>query len=130
VRAVGGLRLIAYLVAGVIVFEEAVLIPRLGTLLSLPFGLRAGIVFLLLAPLGAGLGTFFPTALAQLREAAPAFVPWAWGINGIFSVLAPVLAVGVSVTSGISTLLLAAVPVYLIVGWSLPGPRPRANTSW
>jgi hypothetical protein len=44
----------------------------------------------------------------------------------VVSVLAPVLAVAVSVTFGISALLLAAIPVYLIVGWSLPGPRPGA----
>jgi len=47
-------------------------------------------------------------------------VPWAWGINGMFSVLAPLLKKTVSMTWGISALFLAAVPVYLVVGWVYP----------
>ena len=39
--------------------------------------------------------------------------------------IAPVLAVGFSMTWGINALLLAAIPVYLVVGWALPpGPEP------
>jgi len=37
-------------------------------------------------------------------------------------VLAPILSVAFSVGWGISPLLLAAVPVYLFVGFSVPGP--------
>lgn len=47
-------------------------------------------------------------------------MPWAWGLNGIFSVVAPVLGVAVSMTWGISALLLAAVPIYLGAGLVLP----------
>jgi hypothetical protein len=65
---------------------------------------------------------FVPTALDRLKPEAPAFAPWAWGINGMFSVLAPLLSVAVSMTWGISALLLAAVPVYLVVGWVYPQP--------
>ena len=72
--------------------------------------------------MGGLLGVFVPTALERLKPEAPAFVPWAWGINGMFSVLAPLLSVAVSMTWGISALLLAAVPVYLLVGWVYPPP--------
>ena len=44
------------------------------------------------------------------------------GINGMFSVLAPLLSVAVSMTWGISALLLSAVPMYLLVGWAYPPP--------
>jgi spermidine synthase len=124
VRALGGIRFVSYALAGVVLIEHLLLMPRLPGLITLPFALRAGVVLVLIAPLGVCLGTFVPTALEQLKPVAPAFVPWAWGINGIFSVLAPVLAVGVSMTFGISALLLAALPVYLIAGWSLPGGEP------
>jgi len=120
VRALGGVRFVSCTLAGVILVEHFLLAPRLPSLMALPFALRATIVFLLVAPVGVCLGTFVPTALEQLKQAAPAFVTWAWGINGVVSVLAPVLAVAVSVTFGISALLLAAIPVYLVVGWSLP----------
>jgi hypothetical protein len=81
------------------------------------------IVFALVLPIGVCLGTFFPTGLDRLKEEAPAFVPWAWGVNGIFSVIAPILSVAMSMTWGISALLLAAVPVYLAAGILLPERR-------
>jgi hypothetical protein len=56
-------------------------------------------------------------------------VPWAWGLNGIFSVLAPVFAVAFSVTWGIEALLVAAIPVYLVAGWALPPPSTPAAPS-
>ena len=56
-------------------------------------------------------------------------MPWAWGLNGIFSVLAPVFAVALSVTWGIEALLLAAIPVYLVAGWALPPPATRSPSS-
>ena len=65
--------------------------------------------------------------MERLKLEAPAFVPWAWGLNGVFSVLAPVLAIAVSITWGISVLMLCVLPVYLAVGWSWPraeGPTP------
>ena len=54
-------------------------------------------------------------------------MPWAWGINGIFSVIAPVLAVGFSMTWGINALLLSALPIYLVVGWSVPDSPEAAG---
>jgi hypothetical protein len=78
------------------------------------------IVFALVAPVGTCLGVFMPTGLARLKAQAPAFAPWAWGINGIFSVLAPLLAVGVSISWGMSVLLAAALPFYLAAGFALP----------
>ena len=123
VRGLRGLRGVSCTLAGVILVEQFLLAPRLPSLMAQPFAFRATLVILLVAPIGVCLGTFLPTALEELKQVAPAFVPWAWGINGVVSVLAPVLAVAVSVTFGISALLLAAIPVYLMVGWSLPGER-------
>ncbi len=53
--------------------------------------------------------------------------PWAWGVNGSFSVLAPVIAVAVSTTWGISVLLVLAALVYLVAGFSLPRAVHRAH---
>jgi hypothetical protein len=123
VRGVGGqLRFVAYLLAGIVLFEHLALLPRLPGLLGLSFPARVLVAAALVAPIGACLGVFVPTALDRLKPEAPAFVPWAWGINGMFSVLAPLLSVAVSMTWGISALLLAAVPVYLLVGWVYPQP--------
>lgn len=47
-----------------------------------------------------------------------------FGINGIFSVLAPVLAIGFSMAWGINALLLGSVPIYLMAGALLPAAEP------
>jgi spermidine synthase len=131
VTRVRSLRFLSYVLGGLVLAEYFFALPRLGALIGLPVLARSLIVFVLVAPLGLCLGTFFPTALEQLKPTAPAFAPWAWGMNGIFSVLAPVLGVGVSMTWGINALLLSAVPVYLAAGLALPEPAastgPRAE---
>ena len=116
------LRFTAYAVAGVVLAERTLALPLLPRLAGLGFGLRVLVVFLLVAPIGFLLGSFLPRGLERLKADAPALVPWAWGLNGIFSVLAPVFAIGFSVTWGIEALLLAAIPVYLVAGWALPPP--------
>src|SRR4029079_3953216 len=84
----GQLRFVSYALAAVILVEHLVLLPRLPGLLGLSFPARAALAALLVGPVGCALGVFVPTALDRLKPEAPAFVPWAWGINGMFSVLA------------------------------------------
>jgi len=127
VRLLGRVRYVSYVLAVVVLAEYLLVFPRLATLVSLPFASRVAIVFALVAPIGLCLGAFFPWALERIKETQPAFVPWAWGLNGIASVVAPVLSVGVSMTWGISALLIAALPVYLLAGIVLPEPRPRSG---
>jgi hypothetical protein len=123
VRRLGGqLRFVSYALAAAVLLEHLALLPLLRGLLGLPFPARVGVAVFLVAPIGCLLGVFVPTALERLKPEAPAFVPWAWGINGMFSVLAPLLSIAVSMTWGISALLLAAIPVYLMVGWVYPPP--------
>jgi hypothetical protein len=55
-----------------------------------------------------------------MKDSAPSFSPWAWGVNGIFSVVAPILSVAVSMTFGTAALLLSAIPVYLLAALLLP----------
>jgi spermidine synthase len=120
--ALGTMRFVAFALAGVVLGEYFLALPRLGSLVALPFAVRVAIVFALVAPIGLCLGVFFPSALEQLKARSPAFVPWAWGLNGMFSVLAPVWAVGVSMTWGMSALLVGAVPIYLLASFALPEP--------
>lgn len=116
------LRYTAYAFAGVVLLERTLALPLLPRLAGLGFGLRVLVVFLLVAPIGFLLGSFLPRGIERLKLDAPALVPWAWGLNGIFSVLAPVFAIGFSITWGIEALLLSAIPVYLVAGWALPPP--------
>jgi spermidine synthase len=123
----GGQRWTSYLLAFMIFAQHFFLLPRLEHLTGLPFILRVAVVVLVIAPVGFCLGTYIPSALERLKVVAPAYVPWAWGINGIFSVLAPVLSVAVSMTWGIEALLLSSVPVYLVTGLALPETQKGAE---
>ena len=124
------LRYLAYMIAALILFQYALALPYLAEWLHLPFATRVAIAALLIAPVGLMLGVFLPTALDHLKRTAPAYVPWAWGTNGIFSVFAPILSIGISATWGIDALLLSAIPVYMVAGFAFPEPEePRVVSS-
>ena len=127
-RALGGIKHVAYALVVTVLVEVLLVFDRLADWIGQPFALRVAITFLLVAPIGLLLGTFLPAGLEQLKRVAPSFTPWAWGVNGAFSVLAPVLAVAFSMSWGTSALLLAALPVYLLTAVVLP-PSAAADAT-
>jgi spermidine synthase len=128
VRRLGGsLRFVSYVLAFVLLAELLLVFPRFQDWVALPATLRVALAVLLVAPFGCLLGTFFPTGLERLKRLSPDEVAWAWGVNGMASVVSPPLSVAVSMTAGMSMLLLAALPVYLVAGFSAPSggaPEP------
>jgi hypothetical protein len=62
-------------------------------MISLPFGARVVIASALIAPIGVVLGMAMPMGLGRFRGLYPDSVAYAWGVNGIASVLASVLGV-------------------------------------
>ena len=118
----GGPRFVAYALCGLIL-AQIVLLPRPATFVSWPFGARVALVALLVGSAGVLMGTFLPSGLERLKERAPSFVPWAWGVNGVASVIAPVASVGLGITFGNVLLLVAALPLYLLAGACLPPAR-------
>lgn len=75
---------------------------------------RVALTLALIAPLALLMGMPFPLGLTRLAAEAPAFIPWAWGINGCASVLSALLAVLLAVHFGFSAVLLAAAGLYLV----------------
>ena len=127
VRALGRLRYASYALAFVLLTAHLIVFPRLLGWVGLPFGVRALVVFALVAPVGLLLGIFMPWGLDRLKETSPALAPWAWGINGIFSVLAPVVSVAFAMSWGSGALMLTAIPAYLAAAFALdrdPAVRP------
>lgn len=118
-----GPRFISYAFGLLVLGESLFVFPDLNQWVIGDFGLRVLVVLALVMPLGILMGTYVPVAVDQLKATAPEFVPWAWGINGVFSVLAPILSVAFSMTYGINALLLSTVPIYLVVGWLFPDER-------
>ena len=124
VHLLGQVRFVTYALAALVLLEYWLLLPRLPGWITWPFGARCALVAALVTPVGLCLGVFTPVALERLKAEGASFAPWAWGINGIFSVMAPVAAVGFSITWGINALLLASIPIYLAVGFAFPSEAP------
>jgi len=95
--------------------------PFLLVTLDLPLPARAAIVLALLAPGSLALGLPFPLGLARMGHAG--FLPWAWGLNGAFSVVATPLANLIAIKSGYDGVLLLALLLYVSVVVSFPPTR-------
>jgi len=87
--------------------------PLLRSLIDLPFAARILLTVVMLAPLGLVLGMAMPLGLRRLEALYPSGVAWAWGINGIASVLASVLAITVAIMFGFTVATLLALACYL-----------------
>jgi predicted membrane-bound spermidine synthase len=79
--------------------------------LALPW--RVLVSLLLIAPLGFLLGMPFPAGLRIVAEEAPELVPWAWGVNGFFTVIGSVTAVILGMAFGFRVVLGVAAACYL-----------------
>ncbi len=90
--------------------------PMLRGLIGLPFGVKVALTVVLLAPFGLGLGMAMPIGLTRFAALYPAGVPFAWGVNGIASVLASVLGVAIAINFGFVSASLVAAACYL---WAL-----------
>ena len=98
--------------AGLIVLSAFTLQPILQELISLPFAARIGVTILVLAPLGLALGMPMPIGLSQFAMRHPDGVAFAWGVNGVASVLASVLGIVIAINFGFSTASLVAAACY------------------
>ena len=86
--------------------------------LDQPWWLRAGLVVLAAAPVSLALGLPFPLGLIQVGDGR--MLPWAWGLNGAFSVVATPMANLMSRDIGFSSLLWVAAALYLLAFLVLP----------
>ncbi|HAJ04773.1 MAG TPA: hypothetical protein DCL55_16340 [Brevundimonas sp.] len=77
------------------------------------------------APVSLALGLPFPLGLIQVGEGR--MLPWAWGLNGAFSVVATPLANLMSREVGFSSLLMVGAGLYLLAFLALP-PGRRTRT--
>jgi hypothetical protein len=60
------------------------------------------------------MGMPMPAGLAALDRRSPRLVPWAWGVNGVASVIATSAAIAVAMMAGYRTVTLLAVAAYAV----------------
>ena len=92
---------------------------------SWPLAWRALVGFIGIAPLAFAMGMPFPLGLARLSRSAPAFVPWAWGLNGYASVVAAILALLLAIEVGLRATLVIALALYVFAAWVWRVPSAR-----
>jgi len=56
----------------------------------------------------------FPLGLVAVGAGAPALVPWAWGVNGFFTVIGSVVAMVLGMVFGFAVVLAAAAACYVM----------------
>jgi len=61
------------------------------------------------------MGMPFPLGLKMLSFSNESQIPWAWGINGVFSVVSAVLATIIAVEFGFVWVMVFAIGAYLLV---------------
>jgi hypothetical protein len=92
---------------------------------GLAYPVRCGLVILAIAPVSIALGLPFPLGLG---EVSGSFLPWAWGLNGAFSVVATPLANLVARNFGFDTVLAGAVFMYIVAATTFCAFRRQ--TTW
>ncbi len=65
-----------------------------------------------LFPLGFLMGTMFPNGLGHLERRSPQLVAWAWGINGVFSVISAAAATLLALSFGFRIVILLGALCY------------------
>lgn len=82
--------------------------------MHLSLAARILIIFLSILPVGILLGIPFPTAIREIENKYPRFIGWAWGINGVTSVLASVTAIIIAMNVGFTVTVCSAAVIYLL----------------
>jgi hypothetical protein len=90
------------------------------------WAVKAALVALAAAPVSLALGLPFPLGLIQVGDGRA--LPWAWGLNGAFSVVATPLANLMSRDVGFSSLLIVAAGLYALAFLVLPVAAARRRT--
>jgi hypothetical protein len=99
--------------------------PMILTTLAWPFWARATLLLTITAPVSIALGMPFPLGLA--RTGTSGFLPWAWGLNGAFSVVATPLANLIAREAGFGRVLLCAAILYALAWATFPATRKKSS---
>jgi hypothetical protein len=116
-------------VAALVATAALALSPLFDALVHLERPWRIAVVAAALAPLGLAMGMPLPMAVRLLARRQPAIIPWAWGVNGAFSVMGSAAALVIALFAGFDQALLVAAAVYAaaLVAVRPASARPAAS---
>jgi spermidine synthase len=113
----GDVRVISFaatIVAAVIVLWLAWTSYFTARTMQLPLVARGAATLVCLFPVGILLGIPFPTAVKALEKRNRSFIAWAWGVNGVTSVLASIVAIVVAMRVGFKIVVCIAAATYIL----------------
>jgi len=119
-----GITVACLVVLGWCVAMLAGLQPLVLATLDWPWAVRAAMLLAVVAPVSLALGMPFPLGLGRVGDGG--VLPWAWGLNGAFSVVATPLANLIAREAGLDRLLIAAALLYAVALASVPATRRQA----
>ncbi len=97
----------------------------LGALLSSPLLVKCLFLGTWTALASVPMGFFFPLGLSRLpRESS--LIPWAWALNGAFSVVATPLANLLAIAAGYRPLILLSLALYILAFLAFPSPSSKS----
>jgi spermidine synthase len=82
--------------------------------LAMPLFIRILIGFIFMFPVGFFLGMPFPLGILSLADQPKGAVAWAWGMNGLFTVIGGLLGILFSIRWGFTITLLIACGIYFL----------------
>lgn len=110
-------RAIGIAIAAIVLTQLVLAMPlvpaMLRDLLGLPLPIRFAIAVGLVGLVGFPMGMPFPTGLQRVAARHAALVPWAWGINGMVSVVSSLAAYLLGLTLGYAAMFHTAAVLYL-----------------
>jgi hypothetical protein len=98
---------------------------------GLPVPAKVAAAVAIVAPVAFAMGRFFPLGIESAGESSVSLVPWAWAVNGAFSVISTPIAKIFSIASGWKIVFAAAFLLYISTMATFPqtaasrGPRRR-----
>ena len=119
ISKIKNMKYVAYCFSFIVFIEYIFILPNTHSILGLNVFIKGIITALSVFLIGVLPGVYMPITINRLKMISPQLVSWGWGINGIFSVIAPILAISISVSWGINSLILIAIFFYLVAGFLL-----------
>jgi len=102
-----------FLLAALLLTASFFLTPLLQQAIALSMTGRIILSLVLILPLGILLGIPFPAGMQIINKQSAALIPWAWGVNGFFTVIGSVIALILSMMIGFQAVLWIAICIYL-----------------
>ncbi len=118
-HTIPALKIVIPLLAMLLLIASFFLPSLLRSAVALPMTVRILIAILLILPFGILLGMPFPLGITFISNEHPSLIPWAWGVNGFFTVIGSVLALILGMMVGFQAVLWLAIIIYLLSLWSI-----------